>query len=63
MMSKKILYPQYLFTDVPEIVWVSDQMYCLWYSDPFAGYLFMATNNLPYYSLEMLSIICFWILS
>ena len=30
-------------------------MYCLQYSDPFAGDLFMATNNLPvlpYYSLE-----------
>ena len=23
-----------LLTDVPEIVWVSDQMYCLQYSDP-----------------------------
>ena len=28
-------------------------MYCLQYSDPFTGDLFMATNNLPlYYSLE-----------
>ena len=29
-------------------------MYCLQYSDPFAGDLFMATNNLQvsYYSLE-----------
>ena len=28
-------------------------MYCLQYSDSFAGDLFMATNNLPlYYSLE-----------
>ena len=27
-------------------------MNCLQYSDPFAGDLFMATNNLPYYSLE-----------
>ena len=28
-------------------------MYCLQYSDPFAGDLFMAINNLPlYYSLE-----------
>ena len=27
-------------------------MYCLQYSDPFASDLFMAINNLPYYSLE-----------
>ena len=27
-------------------------MYCSQCSDPFAGDLFMATNNLPYYSLE-----------
>ena len=27
-------------------------MYCLQYSDPFDGILFMATNNLSYYSLE-----------
>ena len=27
-------------------------MYCLQYSDPFDGDLFMATNNLSYYSLE-----------
>ena len=26
-------------------------MYCLQYSDPFAGDLFMETNNIPYYSL------------
>ena len=37
---------------MPEIACVSDQMYCLQYSDPFAGDLFMTTNNLPYYSLE-----------
>ena len=30
---------------------VSDKMYYLQYSDPCAGDLFIATNNLPYYSL------------
>ena len=41
-----------LLTDVPELFELSDQMYCLQYIDPFAGDLFMATNNLTYYSLE-----------
>ena len=41
-----------LLTDVPEMVSVSDRMYFLQYSDPFAGDLFMTTNNLPYYSLK-----------
>ena len=41
-----------LLTDVPKIVSVSDQMYSLQYSVSFAGDLFMATTNLPYYSLE-----------
>ena len=27
-------------------------MYCLQYSDPFTGDMFMATKNLPYYSTE-----------
>ena len=41
-----------LLTDVPEMVSASDKMYSLQYSDAFAGDLFMATNNLPYYSLQ-----------
>ena len=41
-----------LLTDVLEMVSVSDRMYFLKYSDPFAGDLFMTTNNLPYYSLK-----------
>ena len=39
-------------TDVPEMVSASDKMYSLQYSDAFAGDLFMATNNLPFYSLQ-----------
>ena len=49
-------------------------MYCLQYSDPFPSDLFMATNNLPYYSLEnalnnlfldsqSIWILCFWIIN
>ena len=39
-----------LLTDVPEMVSVSDKMYYMQYSYPFAR-LFMAINNIPYYSL------------
>ena len=34
------------------MVSASDKMYSLQYSDAFAGDLFMAINNLPYYSLQ-----------
>ena len=49
-MSKKILDPQYmmLLTQVKQYGFISDRMYCFQYSDPLAGDLFMATNNLSY---------------
>ena len=41
-----------LLTDVPEMDSVFDHIYYLQFGDPFSGDIFMATTNLPYYSLE-----------
>ncbi|CAB3983680.1 ATP-dependent DNA helicase PIF1 [Paramuricea clavata] len=41
-----------LLSDVPEMVSVSDKIYDLKFSDPYAGDLFTTTIDLPYYSLE-----------
>jgi hypothetical protein len=50
--SSSINKPFLLLTDLPEMVSIFDKIYYLQYSNPFAGDLFMTTDNLPHYSLE-----------
>jgi hypothetical protein len=50
--SSSINKPFLLLTNLPEMVSIFDKIYYLQYSNPFAGDLFMMTDNLPHYSLE-----------
>ena len=50
--STSINKPFLVLNDLPEMVSIFDKIYYLQYSNPFAGDLFMTTDNLPHYSLE-----------
>ena len=50
--STSINKPFLLLNDLPEMVSIFDKIYYLQYSNPFAGDLFMTSDNLPRYSLE-----------
>jgi hypothetical protein len=41
-----------LLTDVPELVDIGNDTFCLEYSESFTGALFMTANNDPYVTLE-----------